>query len=728
MKRSLIVPAILATCSGAALALPVIDGQVGTDGYGAPLWAQNQPTSFGNNVAGPGGTLGDPENVRKGVELAIPLAAIGNPAPGAIRLAGFVNGGGHDYLSNQVIGGTTTNAGNFGEPRNVNFATSANAAGNQFINLAPATVGGTVASPLPAPTMDGDSAGPDAAYYGGYKWVQNNFTGFGNNNTANGIKANGSEIDAVFACVWNNNTEADATDDVLYVVVAGNLESNFNKLDLFFDTIAGGQNRLLGINPNVDYDGLNRMGEFPAGTGGNGLTFDAGFEADFWVACTHGGTATDDTIYVNYGELLTAGGGIGGYVGAGTLATVPVSGSAVNNPGGAVAGGAVGMPALLCSMDNSNVAGVSGSPSGLSLPHPDYANGSEIDAVYGMVRGDSLYLLVSGNLETGWQHLELFFDADSTQVSPEGQNRLRGDNVDVSFNALNRMGEDLLAPGNGLTFDTGFTADYWISIGNGGYPAQNYADCSVLRLNGPDRDASLFILDYAAWDGGEKSTHNPITFSGPRRDVQDQSVTDQIQCNYGPRTTRLIADNPTGIPTPGLIEVSINNNNVAGVTGIDAAPSVIGADAVATGVEFRIKLSELGWDHASPIKVAGFINGSAHDYVSNQLIGGIPGFVEGNPATASPDLGEVRAISFAAIAGDQFVTIIPPSAADLDDGSATGTPDGGVDINDLLYFLAMYEAGDVAADLDDGSGVGIPDGGVDINDLLFFLAHYEAGC
>ncbi len=66
--------------------------------------------------------------------------------------------------------------------------------------------------------------------------------------------------------------------------------------------------------------------------------------------------------------------------------------------------------------------------------------------------------------------------------------------------------------------------------------------------------------------------------------------------------------------------------------------------------------------------------------------------------------------------------------ADLDDGSGTGTPDGGVDINDLLFFLAKYEAGDVAADLDDGSGTGTHDGGVDINDLLFFLTHYEAGC
>jgi hypothetical protein len=71
--------------------------------------------------------------------------------------------------------------------------------------------------------------------------------------------------------------------------------------------------------------------------------------------------------------------------------------------------------------------------------------------------------------------------------------------------------------------------------------------------------------------------------------------------------------------------------------------------------------------------------------------------------------------------------------ADLDnDGDASNglNPDGGVDINDLLVFLGMFEAGAPGADLDnDGDpAAGNPDGGVDINDLLFFLAHFESGC
>ena len=66
--------------------------------------------------------------------------------------------------------------------------------------------------------------------------------------------------------------------------------------------------------------------------------------------------------------------------------------------------------------------------------------------------------------------------------------------------------------------------------------------------------------------------------------------------------------------------------------------------------------------------------------------------------------------------------------ADMDDGSGTGTPDGAVTIEDLLYFLAMYEGGDIRADLDDGSGTGTHDQAVTIEDLLFFLTHYEGGC
>lgn len=66
--------------------------------------------------------------------------------------------------------------------------------------------------------------------------------------------------------------------------------------------------------------------------------------------------------------------------------------------------------------------------------------------------------------------------------------------------------------------------------------------------------------------------------------------------------------------------------------------------------------------------------------------------------------------------------------ADLDDGTGTGSCDGGVTIEDLLYFLGEFGLGSLNADLDDGSGTGVPDNGVTIDDLLFFLVHYAGGC
>lgn len=56
------------------------------------------------------------------------------------------------------------------------------------------------------------------------------------------------------------------------------------------------------------------------------------------------------------------------------------------------------------------------------------------------------------------------------------------------------------------------------------------------------------------------------------------------------------------------------------------------------------------------------------------------------------------------------------------------TCDGGVNIDDLLFFLAAFEAGTLEADLDNGTSSGTPDGGVTIDDLLFFLIRFEAGC
>ena len=67
-------------------------------------------------------------------------------------------------------------------------------------------------------------------------------------------------------------------------------------------------------------------------------------------------------------------------------------------------------------------------------------------------------------------------------------------------------------------------------------------------------------------------------------------------------------------------------------------------------------------------------------------------------------------------------------AADIDDGSRTGTPDGAVTIDDLIYFLIAFEDGGLDADVDDGTRTNSPDGAVTIDDLIYFLVRFELGC
>ncbi len=187
----------------------------------------------------------------------------------------------------------------------------------------------------------------DAAY-GDAVVVQDTQTQFGDSNLGVIDWANGSELDGAFAYIAN---------DTLFVVFAGNLESNYNKLDVFIDAIPGeGQNPILGNNNDIDFGALNRMGEFVDPETQEvqpGLTFDAGFEPDFWITFTGGPGAPDkkgnpayDT-YINYAELLTGGGdfGFAGFAG----------------PGGAGAAGALITDNFIqAAIDNSNIAGVTG--------------------------------------------------------------------------------------------------------------------------------------------------------------------------------------------------------------------------------------------------------------------------------------------------------------------------------------------------------------------------------
>ena len=188
--------------------------------------------------------------------------------------------------------------------------------------------------------------GTAEAAYGPAAVVQSVGTGFGN--STDGLKGtcNGSELDGAFASL-------DATAGYLYLTFAGNMQSNFNKFELFIDCKAGaGQNQLRSDNVDVDYNGLNRMGA-NAVNAQPGLKFDAGFDADFYFTCTGGNSPY--TLYANFAQVLTEGGGIGSYIGQSV--TDPTTG--VIRIDDVTYG-------IQAAIDNSNIAGVDGDPAGTS--------------------------------------------------------------------------------------------------------------------------------------------------------------------------------------------------------------------------------------------------------------------------------------------------------------------------------------------------------------------------
>jgi hypothetical protein len=225
---------------------------------------------------------------------------------------------------------------------------------------------------------------------------------------------------------------------------------------------------------------------------------------------------------------------------------------------------------------------------------PAFAFGSELNAAYGRIENGQLYLLLTGNLETNFNKLEIFFD-----VREGGQNQLRGDNPDVDFNGLNRMGADGSNPG--LKFDADFAADFFLTVTAGNNPIEIFSNAADVLTSG----------------GGNGFF---IGTGGPGNTIINSSFD---------------------------ITVALNNSNAAGV-GSFGSPDVSDPASVETGVEVRIPLSFLG-DPTADIKVNAFINGGGHDFMSNQVLGSAP-ITQGN-------FGEPRLVDFSLVDGNQYFTI-----------------------------------------------------------------------
>ncbi len=736
--------ALVALAGSLAMAVPVIDGKkTAGDDYGAAKWVNANPTGFGDNVANSsnGAPLGNPADVRTGIELAIPFSALGSYVGGQVAFAAIISSGDSSFLSNQLIGPLPENSDNLADPRDVDLGASSTP-GNQFVSTTPASgsdaviVDGSFSITEPYVLVPGS--------------VQTTGTGFGNSNTATAVGGGGSELNAVYMY-------ANTATQTLHVFVAGNIEANFNKLHMFFETDfseGSGQNLLAA---NTGPGALTRLSDQVGN--GFGLRFDAGFSPEFYLNVNGGGSPTP-AFFVDYASTPAGGLGDSFYCGS----------ASYGNIGGALTGGTPGAPAILASVDNSNTAGVIGGNSGTFVlyPNPDRAGGSEFNALYAKVEGDRVYVLITGNLETNFNKIGLFFDVEGVS----GQNRVRGGrstgnttfrpNVDVSFNRLVRMGveADDTEPDvatNGLKFDADFSASYFLAITNGSGPARVFMDAAVMRTSGRLQTPGGFSLDYGSNDGGRKRS-TPFSFDGPTANQQNNAPTGGINnlfANYSPRLLAANIDTTAGsgifpwinsnlgAVAGNKLALQIDNSNVLGINGGFADEAA--ALAVETGIEFSVDVRELGIDPSGGIpriRLAGFIANDPFNFVSNQVLGGLP--------DGSLNLGEPRAIDFSTIPGNQYVQLYPeivatvrcnPADIAYDTGEALppiGLPGGtnnGVTEGDYNLFFAEYFDALPSCDIANDDGSALPpfgalttNNGVTEADYNLFFAIFFDGC
>lgn len=234
-------------------------------------------------------------------------------------------------------------------------------------------------------------------------------------------------------------------------------------------------------------------------------------------------------------------------------------------------------------------------------------NFSELNAAYATIEGGTLYMMLTGNLEANFNKLNIFIDAHAG-----GQNVLQND---ANFGGTNPENDGWAGKHAGMTFDTGFEADYVLTLRNGNF--------------GGDR----FDIDYAVIGGG---LGNFMTGG----DV------------FGGATT---GSNAAALANG--IGVAFDNSNLAGILGGTGPADPTAAQAVTTGIELAIPLAAIG-NPIGALKVSAMVNGSNHDYLSNQFLGGLPAGT-GNLGGDGTGVftGSLSGVNLNNFAGNQYFTI-----------------------------------------------------------------------
>lgn len=292
-------------------------------------------------------------------------------------------------------------------------------------------------------------------------------------------------------------------------------------------------------------------------------------------------------------------------------------------------------------------------------------NASELNAMYTAVEGSRIFVLLAGNLEANFNKLEIFIDS-----MDGGENPLSSTpQYDFLFDGGPFWISQFLGGDPGLTFDAGFDCDFHLLI-----------------RHGDPGDGSIFDADFINRMGGA-SAMVPVNAMRVPFDTMALTASGSIE----PGVPGL---NSSGVDANSQsIFVAINNSNVDGIsgdTGVEADAAA--AEAVMTGIEFSIDVSDLGIDpeQAATIKLNAMVNGVNHDFMSNQILPGIDapmGNLGGD--NMGNFTGNVSGVDFTAFTGDQFACIeYSPTEFLLGDVNC----DGSVDLLDVAPFVALITA------------------------------------
>ncbi len=270
-------------------------------------------------------------------------------------------------------------------------------------------------------------------------------------------------------------------------------------------------------------------------------------------------------------------------------------------------------PVLAVSLDGSTVGDGYGPARAVQTVQTQFGdNFSELDAGYAQVSGGTLWITLTGNIENNFNKLNIFIDTGAAG----GQNVLQADANNGGNNPENDNWANKHA---GMTFDAGFAANY-----------------SIITRRG----AGKFDFDFATVGAGLGAFESTFDIF-----------------------TGFEAGSNASVGASG-IGVAYDGSNVAGILGGTGAANGANAAAVTTGLELAIPLAAIGNPAASSIKISAMVNGSNHDFMSNQVLGGLPagqGNLGGDGAGGFT--GGLAGINFNNFGGDQHFAAVPEPAS-----------------------------------------------------------------